>query len=224
MDRLVGYVRRSRERENGYGLAAQRLQLRQWADYRRTQLVNVLADDDTSGAARPEDRPAFAAALAMIDAGKAEGIAVAKFDRISRSVQDFARLLDRSLDEGWSLVCLDPEIDTTTSTGRAFAQMLSVFAELERAQFVERMRGGRAAKADAGGWVGGVPPFGWRVQDAALVRDDGEQAVRLRMQRLRRRGASLRAIAADLDADGVPTRNGARWQANIVSRALKRRR
>lgn len=222
MQQLVGYVRRSRERANGYGLADQRRQIEQWASYRGVRLVAITEDNDVSGAVRPEERSAFALALSMIDAGEAEGVAVAKFDRVSRSVQDFSRLLDRSVAEGWSLVCLDPEIDTTTSTGRAFAQMLSVFAELERAQFAERMRGGWRAKQVAGGWVGGIPPYGWRAEGGALVKDESEQAVRRRIQRMRRRGLSLRAIGAELDRAGVATRRGGQWHANAVARALRR--
>ncbi len=223
MDKLIAYTRRSRERANGFGLADQERKIREWAAYRGVEVVDVLADDDTSGRAQRHERPALEQALSMVESEAVSGIVVAKFDRLSRSIAQFAALLDRACDERWSLVCLEPEIDTTTSTGRAFAQMIAVFAEFERAQYVERMLGGKMAKRAAGGWIGGTPPFGWCVEDDRLVRDDDEQLVRRRMQGMKRRGLSLRAIASKLDAEGVAPRRGGSWHATTVARALKRR-
>lgn len=223
MQRLVGYTRRSKERAGGFGLADQERKIREWATYRGVELVDVVADDDTSGVRKARDRPELDAALSMVADGEATGLVVAKFDRLSRSVQEFARLLDVSRAQEWSLVCLNPDIDTTTSTGRAFAQMIAVFAEFEREQYIERMLGGRLAKRDAGGWIGGTPPYGWHVVDGLLTRHDEEQRVRRRMQGWKRRGLSLRAIAAKLDAEGVKPRRGGCWHANTVARAIKRR-
>jgi DNA invertase Pin-like site-specific DNA recombinase len=157
-------------------------------------------------------------------------LAVAKFDRLSRSLADFSALIARSQREGWVLTCLDPEIDLSTSTGRAFAGMLAVFAEFERSTYIDRMRGGKRAKAAAGGYIGGARlarRFGSELQTA----DDGtrhyvpveaERRMIPSMADDYAAGRSLSSIAARLTAEDVPTTGGASWSRQSVANILKR--
>lgn len=228
--RVIGYTRRSRERDNGsYSLDDQRAKIEAWAAYREHELTEVVAEDDVSGALPPDQRPLLGPVLAALQPG--DVLVVAKFDRLSRSLADFAALIARAQREGWALACLDPEIDLSTPTGRAFAQMLGVFAEFEREQYIERMRGGKRAKASAGGYIGGgrlARRFGSElVTDADGSRHyadvPAEREVIRRMVERYRAGATLQMIATALTASPFKTTAGRdRWSVQAVAAILKR--
>ena len=94
--------------------------------------------EDATSAKSLTGRPVLAQALADLRAHRADVLAVSKLDRLSRSVADFAGLLEVAHREGWHVVCLDLAVDTTSITGRAMAQVTSVFAEMERRRIGER--------------------------------------------------------------------------------------
>jgi DNA invertase Pin-like site-specific DNA recombinase len=228
---VIGYCRRSQERDNGsYSMDDQESKIRAWASYREQTITAMIREDDTSGALAPDDRPDLGPALATLQRG--DVLVVAKFDRLSRSLASFAALIERSAKDGWSLVCLEPELDLTTPTGRAFAGMLGVFAEFEREQFKERMRGGRAAKAKAGGYVGGKRTFGRRFGYELVEQDDGkheympvaaEQSIIREMRERYESPATLAAIAAWLTAsDAQTTAGNDAWSSQAVAAILKR--
>jgi DNA invertase Pin-like site-specific DNA recombinase len=157
-------------------------------------------------------------------------LAVPKFDRLSRSLADFAALIARAQREGWVLACLDPEIDLSTATGVAFAQMLGVFAEFKRRQYIDRMRGGKRAKRDAGGYIGGsrlARRFGYELAQLA----DGkleyqpmppEQAIIGDMRERYEAGETLEKIAASLSGRVETTTGGERWSRQAVAAILRR--
>jgi hypothetical protein len=84
------------------------------------------------------------------------------------------------------------------------------------------MAAGKRRKRAAGGFVSGVPPFGWRSQDRELVEDPAEQATLARIRELDGDGKSLRGIAAVLEAEGRRPRRGQRWHPNTLARILDR--
>ncbi len=88
-------------------------------------------------------RPALTTALADLDAGTGSVLMVAKLDRLSRNVHDASGLLQRAQHSGWDLVALGAPVDTTTPQGAAMAQVLAVFAELERKLIGERTKAAR---------------------------------------------------------------------------------
>lgn len=228
MTQVIGYTRRSREHDNGtYGLDDQEQRIRAWAEYKSLILSDVLREDDVSGATAPDARPLLGPALKGLRKG--DVLVVAKFDRLSRSLFDFAGLIRRSQSEGWALVCLDPELDLTTASGRAMAGMLAVFAQFEKEQLVERLAGGKRAKARAGGYVGGnrlQRRYGYHLTEAPegreYVPDPGEQETIAEMQRLRDQGLKLREVCAALEDQGRPGPTGKGWTTPTVHRILKR--
>src|SRR5262249_52750378 len=117
-------------------------------------------------------------------------------------------LLDQAARSGWSLVALDVAVDTTTPMGRAMAQISGAFAELERALIAQRTRDALAAK---------------RAKGARLGRPRSmDPATSARIQSLRDGGATLTAIADELNAEGVPTARGGRcWYPATVRTALR---
>jgi putative DNA-invertase from lambdoid prophage Rac len=195
----VGYVRRSRERGNGaFSLEDQEGRIQAWADYRDRAIERIIREDDVSGALAPGDRPELGPALESL--GEGDTLVVARLDRLSRSVWDFVNLLRRSRSEGWVLVCLEPEFDLATASGRLVANVFASFAEFQKDQIVEQLHGARRRKAAQGGYIGGrTVPFGYRVEDGTFVEEPGEQEVIRQIMSLRREGRTWKQVGAALD-------------------------
>ncbi len=170
-------------------------------------LVAVEVDAGASGKSMT-GRPALAAALDAVTAGEADVLLVAKLDRLSRSLLDFASLMARSQAEGWSLVALDLGVDTSTPAGEFMASVMASAAQWERRIIGQRTRDALAVKQQQG----------VRLGRPRLIPDE----VALAILRHRASGLSVRAIAARLTADGIATANGgARWSASSVQRVLE---
>lgn len=205
--RAIGYLRVSTAEQvaSGLGLAEQRSQLVAEAARRGWEL-DLVVDDGCS--AKDLRRPGITAALDDLAAGRADVLVVAKLDRLSRSLLDFAGLMARAQTEGWSLVALDLGVDLSTPAGQLMASVLASFAEYERQLIGARTRDALGQLKARGVRLGGP-----------RVLDSGVEA---RIVAERATGRSLTAIAAGLDADGVPTaRGGARWYPSTVRAVLR---
>ena len=124
------------------------------------ELIGVAEDLDVSGAVPPDKRPQLGPWLKRLD--EWDACVVARFDRLSRSVRDFANFCSWLDENGKALVCLDPQIDLSTPAGRSFAQMLSVFAEFERSMIAARVKDAYTAARKDGRYAGGQQAFGYR--------------------------------------------------------------
>jgi DNA invertase Pin-like site-specific DNA recombinase len=209
--RVVGYVRVSTDEQerSGAGIDAQRTAIAADVARRGWELVGI--EQDTASGKTTRKRPGLAAALEELETGKADGLMVAKLDRLSRSLLDFAALVEQSRRQGWSLVALDLGVDTTTPSGEMMASVLAVFAQFERRVIAQRTKDGLAAKRAAGTLRG---PIGRRRQLP------GEVVSRIRAER--DAGRSTPEIAAALNADAVPTAHGGvRWWPSTVSAVLR---
>ena len=204
--RVIGYVRVSTSKQE-IGPDVQRAALDAEAGRKGWQLD--IRQENAASAKSLANRPQLAAALADLKAGRADVLAVSKLDRLSRNVADFAALLELSTKQGWALVCLDLNVDTTTPTGAAMAQVTCTFAELERKRIGERTREGMAKiKATTGKHMGRPSKLPTATVD--LVRE------------LRGDGLSMARIADRLNTDGVPTAAGGTWHASTVRQVLSR--
>ena len=200
---VIAYVRVSTEEQavSGLGLAAQEAAIRTECERRGLPLLSVRCDAGLS--AKSLDRPALSEALDDLDAGHASVLMVAKLDRLTRSVHDATGLLLRAERTGWGLVALDAPVDTTTPQGAAMAQVLAVFAELERKLIGERTKAALAVKRAQGVRLGRPCVLG--------------QDVVARILDAHRCGAGWSAIARELNADGTPTAHGgACWHPATV--------
>lgn len=208
--RVVGYVRVStaEQADSGAGLAAQRAAIEDAVKRRGWVLVAILEDAGVS-AKSTKGRTSLAAAIALIEAGGADALVVAKLDRLSRSVIDFATLMERARAAGWAIVVLDMDFDMTTPTGEAMANMLATFAQFERRVIGQRTKDGLAQK---------------RAQGVQLGRPRSTpDVVVARVTRERAAGASFGAIARGLNDDAIPTaQGGSRWYASTVRALIER--
>ena len=115
------------------------------------------------------ERPALQRLLADIAAGRVDVVVVYKVDRLTRSLADFARLVEIFDAQGVSFVSVTQQFNTTSSMGRLTLNVLLSFAQFEREVTGERIRDKIAASKQKGMWMGGVPPLGYGVQDRKLV-------------------------------------------------------
>jgi DNA invertase Pin-like site-specific DNA recombinase len=209
--RAIGYVRVStvEQADFGAGLEAQRATIAAEATRRGWELVDMHVDAGVSGR-RVTGRPALARALTAVEDGDADLLVVAKLDRLSRSVADFASLLERSNERGWGFVALDLGVDTTTPSGELVANVMAAVAQWERRVIGQRTREGLAVKRAAGVRLGRPRVLASEIVERIIVERQG--------------GATLQGIADGLTNDGVTTaRNGRRWQASSVAAVLRSR-
>ena len=205
--RVVTYRRVStrEQADSGLGLAAQESALETETARRGWLLLADCSDAGVSG--KSLARPGLTEALRMVSTGEADALIVAKLDRLSRSLLDFAGLMARAQREGWGLVALDVNVDTTTPSGRLVANLMAVVAEWEREVIGQRTKDALAEK---------------RAQGVTLGRPQKLSAdVLVRMVDLRNGGATYATIADRLDCDGIPTAQGGRWRPGTVHAALR---
>jgi len=213
--RLLAAIRLSSDTDETTSPARQRASIEAFARAGGHTVAAVTEDLDVSGAIPPADRPQLGPWMRRTSAW--DCLIASRLDRLSRSVADFATLL-RELDgQGKHLVILDPMLDFSSPAGRAFAQVLSVFAEFERETIRQRVKEAYDHIRQAGAYPGMTIPFGYRVarrgrrleyeldpQYAPVVREMAGRVLA---------GQSLRSVAIWLNDSGVPT-----------SRNLQRRR
>jgi DNA invertase Pin-like site-specific DNA recombinase len=214
--RMLAYTRVStaEQADNGHGLPAQRAAIEAEAARRGDWTLEWVEDRGVS--AKSTRRFGLTYALARLDAGDADGLVVARLDRLSRSLLDLLTLLERAKRNDWKLVCLDPALDMTTAAGRLSAHVLFAVAEWERDIIRERTREGLAAARASGVRLGA--PKGSAGAVSRLAPD-----VAQRIARERSEGRSFGAIARELNADGVPTAlKGKEWHAATVRNVVLR--
>ena len=160
------------------------------------------AYDDGGFSGATMDRPALQQLLADITAGRVDTIVVYKIDRLTRSLADFAKIVEILDARGASFVSVTQQFNTTTSMGRLTLNVLLSFAQFEREVIGERIRDKIAASKKKGMWMGGVPPLGYRVQDRKLGIVDSEAEIVRSIFRHYAELGSVRLLKAELEAQG----------------------
>jgi site-specific DNA recombinase len=248
--RLLGGIRQSvtddRKKAQEDATTSPRRQaqlIERYAD-KHDHTVAVWAEDlDTSGSVPPQDRPDLGKKLADLDSYDA--VIFSKIDRLGRSVRDFANFLGWLEERGKSLIIIDPELDLTTPFGRAMAQIIVVFAELELEMIRARVREGFLARRADGRFSGMQFPYGYEPV-ALTFHPNGNPAswgyqpsekyapvVRTMIDMLLPpNGKSLGAVVRWLNAEGILTPRdavreyygnpvtGAEWRRESVTKIL----
>lgn len=205
---LLGYIRVSTDMQtaSGAGLEGQKAWLAAEAD-RRGMVLEIVQESEAMSGKSYLKRLALIDALNRLDAGKASALAVAKLDRLSRSVADFLTILERSRRGKWSLVIGDLSLDTSTPIGEAMATITATFAQLERKRIGERTKDALAIKKAQGVQLG-RPRF--------LDADTRANIVAMSKQ-----GSSFNYIARTLNAEGVQSATGGKFYASTISAIIK---
>lgn len=202
---------------SGLGLAAQRKSCRDFASFRPGWQLHHLPEDVASGKST-NGRHNLADALARMDRGEAGVLLVAKLDRLSRSVQDFASILERAQRNKWALAVADLNLDMSTPMGEFTAFVIVAVAQLERRFIGDRTRAALAeiprdgTHTGADGTEKGPPgkPRQIDAETAGLVRY------------MRGQGLSYRAVCGELTALGKVPPGGGKWQPSTIQRLLSR--
>src|ERR1700704_2939562 len=142
--------------------------------------------------------------------GKIDTVVVYKVDRLTRSLADFAKLVELFDQQGVAFVLITQSFNTTSSMGRLTLNVLLSFAQFEHEVIGERVRDKIAASKRKGLWVGGPVPLGYRCLDKKLeIVPDEAEAVRTIFTRYLELG-SMGALVAELDRRGIKTKASAR--------------
>ena len=162
--------------------------------------------DDGGFSGGNTERPALQRLLLDVRAGKVDVIVVYKVDRLTRSLADFAKLVELFDEHAVSFVSVTQQFNTTTSMGRLTLNVLLSFAQFEREVTSERIRDKIAASKRKGLWVGGMAPLGYETKDRRIVVVE-EEAERVRtIFRSYLTLGSLNRVLADLRRRGIVTK------------------
>jgi site-specific DNA recombinase len=169
------------------------------------------------------ERPGLKQLLADIDDGLIDVVVVYKIDRLSRSLMDFSKLVEIFDRNGVTFVSVTQSFNTTTSMGRLTLNILLSFAQFEREVTAERIRDKFAASRKKGIWMGGVPPYGYRVENRKLIIDEEKaEHVRWIFNRFVQIGSATE-LARQIDQRGLLTPNGNRIDKKYLYRLLNNR-
>lgn len=213
IDRVLGYARCStpEQSDSGAGIEAQKGLIEQECCRRGWPSPGFVVDEGSSGATL--DRPGLAKLIEEVNEGRVDVVVVAKLDRLSRSVVDFATLLNWfSENTECELLVLDLAIDTSTPGGELVANVVAAVAQWERKIIAARTKDGLAAIRRRGGSI-----------SRPAVADHPD--LHRRIQALRDEGMTLQGIADLLNGEGVKTlRGGREWRPNAIATCLGYRR
>jgi DNA invertase Pin-like site-specific DNA recombinase len=206
--RVIGYVRCStnEQADSRAGINAQRASIAAEAARRGWDVVDVI--EDAGYSAKDLKRPGVQAALDALSRGEAGALVVAKLDRMSRSMVDFAGLMATAQRSSWGVVALDVNVDTTTAAGEMVANVMATFAQFERRLIGQRTKEALAAKRAAGVRLGAPPTV--------------SAAVEHRVAELRAAGVTYAGVAERLADEGLRPPRGGAWRPSTLHRVAAR--
>ena len=167
-------------------------------------LPTAYEDGGSSGGTM--ERPGLQRLLADIDAGLVDQIVVYKIDRLTRSLADFAKIVDRLNAAGTCFVSVTQSFNTATSMGRLTLHMLLSFAQFEREVTAERIRDKIAASKRKGLWMGGRVPLGYDQEGRTLRINEAEAETVRTLYALYRQYGTIRQMKAEADRLGLRTK------------------
>ncbi len=169
------------------------------------------------------ERPALKRLMADIEAGRIDIVVVYKIDRLSRSLADFARMVEVFDRCGVSFSAVTQQINSATSMGRLMLNVLLSFAQFEREVTGERIRDKIAASKAKGMWMGGPLPLGYDVQNRLLVVNEAEAAVVRRIFADFARDRSTTHMVRSYAAEGICTKTGRTFCKQSIYKLLHNR-
>lgn len=235
--RWVGLTRvsTSGQADDGGGLETQQAAIEEFCRKREERLVKVLSDAGVSGlSAALADRIALAEALQMLNANEADGIVVAKLDRLGRDLFIQEKVLHEVRLMGCVVASCDvTELDALLNDDdpirKMTRQILAVVAEYERSMIVARIQAGKNRKHAeiarraggqglTGGWMGaGHPPYGYELDGRGGLREVPHELEAIAQARtMRKAGATYKVCAEMFASSGVRLRKATKWHPEVV--------
>lgn len=227
--KIGAYLRVSTDRqaEDGMGLEVQADACKKWARANGHRVVATFTDAGVSGSNGLDSRVGLADALRALRKNEISGVVVYRLDRLARDLVLQESLLAEVRRLGGQVFTTSAAEagylvdDPDDPSRKLIRQILGAVNEYERSMISLRLRSGRRAKADRGGFAFGSPAFGYRAEGGELVPVEHEQSIVQLITDLRQQGLSLRSISERLAAEGHRPKRGARWHPQTVARIVK---
>jgi DNA invertase Pin-like site-specific DNA recombinase len=194
---------------DGVSLDVQERQMATAAEFHGFAEWELVREEGRSGKSI-SGRPALQSVLKRLASKEVDALIVTRIDRLARSTTDFLDIVDRANKEGWRLIMLDLNLDTSTYQGRFVVTVMSALAEMERGIIASRQKDVHKDRRDRG-IVWGVD-MGPKNKTPLEVKD--------RILASRAKGLSYRDIADGLNADEIPTQNNKKWYASTVKNII----
>jgi site-specific DNA recombinase len=227
MARVLGAVRLSRLVDASTSPERQQEQIYTWAKLHGHEVVHVTIDTDVSGRIPASLRPDLGPWMTQPElVGRWDILVSAKLDRVTRSVGDLCDMIDWCAAKGKALASVAEHFDLSTPAGKMVATILASVAQFERERVGERRSEAAEYLRKNGRWGGGVVPYGYAPQQAehgwVLIPDPAAAAVVEWIAQELIKGRSAAAVAADLDAKGIPTSTGkSHWRPDSLIAMMK---
>lgn len=215
--KAIGYIRVSTDKQadHGVSLEAQRQKIEAYASLYDLQLVDIVVE---AGSAKTLEREGLASVLKRLQTGEAAALIVVKLDRLTRSVADLGKLVQRYFQQ-FALLSVSEQIDTRSASGRLVLNVLASVSQWEREAIGERTSAAMQYMKAAGMYTGGQVPYGFQLGiEGQLVESEPEQRVLSLVRHYRQEGLSLRKIANVLSEQGFRSRAGKALHFQAVAR------
>jgi site-specific DNA recombinase len=219
MPRVAIYTRVSTEEQakEGYSLAAQKERLEAYCEAQGWEVVAHYVDEGHSG--RNTRRPAYQ--RMMEERQNWDMVLVMKMDRIHRNSKNFMIMMENLEKWGKKFSSMSESLDTSNAVGRFVVDIIQRIAQLESEQIGERTYMGMRQKAESGkGLLGFRVPYGYRLKDGTLMKDEEEAQVVRSIFEMYRSGHTMDMIAWNLNREDVTTRANGHWTVWSISRIL----
>src|ERR1022692_139545 len=213
MTKAFGYLRVSGKGQvDGDGFPRQLQAINGYAAAHDIAIVKVFREKGVTGSKESMDRPAFAEMMTALHSNGVRTIIIEKLDRLSPGLMGQEATIADLQKHGFTLVSVaEPDLMASDPTRILMRQLMGAVAQYDKSQIVLKLRGARMRMRAKEGRCEGRKPYGFF---------DGEEAVIERMKALRATGLGFDRIAAQLNAEGLKTRTGARWHGLVVNRIL----
>lgn len=230
--KVLGYTRVSTDdqAQNGSSLVDQAARIRALSANLGLDLAGIV--EDAGECSKTLDRPGLWSVLERLESGEVLGLVVAKLDRLTRHVGDMCHLVEKYFlpEGGRRLFSASEQADTRSAKGRMVIYIMAAVDQGIREQIVENTAGAMAGKRSRSERMGNIP-FGKRLAEdgKTLVDCEEDNGVLAEIVRLSVHGLSLREIADELNARGIPSKRGVtkrstgRWSKSTISDILKGR-
>ncbi len=206
---LYARVSTAMQVNDGVSLDVQERQLITAAEFHGFTEWEVVREEGKSGKS-VKGRPVLQQALRDLENKVADALIVTRIDRLARSTSDFLQIVDQANKQGWRLIMLDLNLDTSSYQGRFVVTVMSALAEMERGIIAARQKDVHKDRRERGiVWGKDMGPM-----------NKTPQEIKDRILAERDKGRSLRQIAAGLNSDGVLTDRGNTWHAASVKRVI----